>query len=461
MKAARLPSLALLALAACGEAEDAPLDASTVALTARDNVRHVAGELADALAFLEGTRAGALLGGCADEEACEPLRGDELAETFAHLLSERIFTGENVEAEGPGSITFRLRPEQVCPPGDDACATFLREVPIRLEVTSDAPGDLDVAVLVGAARHRPAEVALHAERLELQVDLAELRATLVLLGVDEVELPAVMVGRLSLGVARHEAGDFTLSLSVLEALSVRSHGYGPWELELGEALPAVAARVRAPEQRIAVRLGLGALSLRGPIESLFGAGEAACAHCIGIGDAAPDGTAGLTAAGLTAEATFERLDDGAEVLRLRGVGLGDDTALVDVEGAPLLTVDLGTFDLDAAADAGGTELAFSPGLDLELGLYFSNLADRFDVPDWAMEETLRVRVDGAATPRLFLPADAPDDGGARTIAAVRAGALELGSDARGVLRVEAGMCLMGDGSEGDHPFGGLAVSACE
>ena len=452
-----VPALAALALAACGEAEPAPLDARTAALTADANFRRVAVELADASGFLFASKflGAPLAGGCdaaadgpatAFDAPCEAADPGAFAEAIADFLGDRIFTEANVERGGP-DLVFRLRPEVVCEAGDEACREILGEVPVRLLVTSDTEGDLDVAVLVGDDRVETFDIGLHASELEVQADLGGIRRALALLGVPADALPAVMKGRLALGVARHGAGDFTTSLSVLEAMAV--HG-GGWELDLATALPAVAARIDEARHRATVNLGLGALDLRAPLAA-FADPEV---------EAPAEGTVGLHLAGLTGETTLEAAQ-ADETLRLSGVGLGNEPSAVDVGGTPVFTLDLNplagrVFDLVATVDDGGTTLAFAPSFDLGLGFFFGSAVHPFDVPDWALDETLRIRLDGAATPTVRLA-------GFEALAEVIAGVLHLESSSLAPIDVEAGMCLLASPAEeapATHPFDGLVAGSC-
>ena len=203
------------------------------------------------------------------------------------------------------------------------------------------------------------------------------------------------------------------------------------------------------------------------MDAFFSAQEEGCTDCIEIEEELPvEGSAGLTLAGLSGEAALEVRGDGAEVLTVRNLGLGDDTAVLDVEGAPVTTVDLNpltgrSLDLVATSTEAGTEIEVVPGLDLGIGLFLANVADRIEVPEWALEETLRIRLEGAAAPRIRLPAIDEALAEERVAVELLDGTLVLESDALGELRVEEGMCLWErPAAEGEHPFAGLAADTC-
>ena len=452
---------ATLTLAACGEEQlsSRPLDARSAALTADANFRRVGVELARSVSFLSGSQLlGEAIGTCDPESgACHVDDPGPRAELLARYLSERIFTASNVESENDEEVIFRLRPEVVCEAGASDCVRFLTEMQIRLRVTSEVEGDLDVAVLVGAERINPVTFGLHRDALEVQADLAGARDTLRLLGASEEELPATMAGRIALGIARHGAGDFTTSLSVLERVIVRdADGAGPWAIELDTALPAIAARIQEAKQQLSVRLGLGALALRAPLAAFLGSGEDECFEFDCEPEPAPEGTLGIRLAGLTGETILEAIGAGAETIRIADLGLGDETSVIDADGTPILTIDLNplagrAFDLVATAGEDGTELTVEPSFDLALGFFFFEIADRIAVPDWALDETLRIRLDGAAAPRLHLS----------DVTRVLEGVLRFESGQRGTVEVEAGMCVANDAAdEGAHPFAGLSAAAC-
>ena len=307
MKALTLvPALALVA--ACGTTESSAPAADRSTWQAEANFRRVAVELAQAASFLgsSGLVGQALQAGCAEGAPCEAKAADPkaAAEELAAWLSSRILTEANYERTEGDALLFRLRPEVVCEAGDRACAEGLEAMPVRLRVTSDEPSDLDIAVLLGGSRIHPIDIALHRESLEIQVELGALREAFGLLGIQAELLPA-MEGRVALGIARHDDEDFTVSLSVLEAVSLRGTADSPWHLELARALPAVAMRIDGATEEVELHLGFGALDLLAPLTAFF-SGDAPCAiggDCA-ESEAATEGSLGVQLAGLTGSATF-------------------------------------------------------------------------------------------------------------------------------------------------------------
>ena len=172
------------------------------------------------------------------------------------MLGDRILDERNLETITPGgALIYRLDPAVVCDAGDESCATLLESVEVRLRAVSHGPGEVDLLLLLGPARLAPLELFLPPERLEVQVELAALRRALPLLGAEEADLPALMVGRLSFALSRQGEQEFTASFSVLEALALAGGAMDDLRVEMGVALPAVSVHVLGQERRLAVTWG--------------------------------------------------------------------------------------------------------------------------------------------------------------------------------------------------------------
>lgn len=468
MKALAL-MLVLALFTACGSADSAPPDASRYRWQAEANFRRVAVELAQAASFLGSSEllASALGAGCEEGMRCEAEEVDPAAraEELAQWLSSRVFTEANYERTEGDALLYRLRPEVVCEAGDRGCVEALDAMPIRLRVTSDEPGDLDIAVFFGTDRLHLLDIALYRDSLEIQVELGAVAEALRILGLPAEILPE-MEGRLGLGIARHDDRDFTVSLSILDPVSLRGGVDSAWHLELARALPAVAMRLDGAEQTVELHVGFGALDLLAPLASfLADDAEEPCLSGADCGEDAPieiDGSLGLQLAGLTGSATL-RAGAREEELRIRNLGFGSDTAVVHVDGQPVFTLDLNPLtgrmvELLFTRDGDGTLLEVAPGLDLSLRFSFGPLADLVELPAWALDERLQVRLEGDP-PQVLLPGETAAE---TKRLEVRSGSLTLASKRLPSLRVDAGMCLVGPEREpGAHPFAGLEAAPCD
>lgn len=520
-------------LGACGEKSPEPLDVKEVALQAETNFRNVAGELARALAFLKQSRLfGSFLtehcemplpphhgeegfdddpwGGWGGDDSggegpdddfydddffdddCSPLDLEARTNALIEVLSSRIFTEANVESNRDGVIVFRLNPAVTCADDDD-CYETLSRLDLRLQVTSDAPGDLDIAVLVGSARIQPLVFGLHREDLTAEVDLAGLQRTLEIL--NRGSAPVNMAGRVQLGLARHDDNRFTASVSFLDTISVISVEGDDFHVEMAPALPAVSMQIDQNSQEVQVTSGLGRMNVLLPLSATpFGR----CVHEdfsdgertdeFGDDDYYDDdyydddcgpleGSLGIRTAGLSGTMVLSSRS-GVDEIHVDGLSLGPDGTIFELDGAQFLRVDLNEsmnrkVDLVARAERSGVTLQFAPGLDLKLALNFIHLDRLVGMPAWTHEETLRIRLDGAEAPRIRLLDWADDfdwelpEAPVATVQ-VLAGTLHLESTTAGSVQVGEGMCLY-DASEvygeddeprPEHPFDFLSVDSC-
>lgn len=523
-----------LVLGACGEKEKDPLDVRAVALQAETNFRQVAVELARALSFLQESQLfGGWVAGFCDDDAPLPTtppgtgddrsrRGDEgfdddgsddddffdddctpfdleaRTTALADVLSTRIFNEANVESNRDGVLVFRLRPDVTCAPRDNDCYETLTRYDLRLQVTSDAPGDLDIAVLVGPSRFQPLVFGLHVDDLTAEVDLAELKRSLEYFTRGSVGVN--MSGKAQLGLARAQDG-FTASVSILEAIAIRDVRGDDFHLEMAPAFPALSLQIDPANHEVRLVAGLGRMELRAPLSAF----DDECGGYGRVDDDAPwgdddgedggedggeddgwddcgessQGTLGIRAAGFTGTLSLASRN-GVDEIRVVGLGLGPEAAVVEFDGSQVLRVDLNEdmnrkVDVVARAEPSGVSLQFAPGLDLKLALNFIHLSRIFDVPSWMMDDTLRIRLDGAASPTIrlfFREAFSSDDDWAHieeedAVASLQvlAGRLLLESAQAGSLEVGEGMCLF-DATEGaagegaGHPFDHLLVGEC-
>jgi len=393
--------------------------------------------------------------------------------------------------EGDGGGEAGDPPPPVEEEGDDSeeeCRRVLTEVPLRIRVTSLREGDVDLTLLVGEPRHEPLRVELHADLLAVQVDLAAGKAALELLAEaaqdeddEELDLPDSMAGVVRAELLKNAARDYTASLSILEAVVVEDGGDEPVTVRLGMAKPMVSLRLDGNAETATGRLAVGTVDVSIPYQWFVddwysddgdcmrgdgGGGdpgdpgdpgppdgeEPPPPHddgweddCEGEGEEPPDvqGTLRVHVAGLTGESTFSGEQDRIEVT---GVGLGPDTSTVSLDAKTLAALDLNAdhgrvFDWALALDdADNVRLEVTPAFDLSLMMALRHVADDLgedDLPPFALDETLSVTLDGAATPAL----ESVGDGDDRQLQ-VAEGRLTLASTAAADdVVVEAGQCI--------------------
>ena len=170
----------------------------------------------------------------------------------------------------------------------------------------------------------------------------------------------------------------------------------------------------------------------------------------------------LLLSGMMASATF---DGSADMLHVKGVGLGDQTSFVKQGQDMLFSLDLNPanqrqldLDVSLAADD-STELAVSPVFDLDLELALSHIAGRItNLPAYALDDTLRLVLGAAAHPAVRI-----GDGAGTHGLAVVAGQLALASrtSPQNDVTVAAGRCLLDRASSGRNgPWSTLSAGAC-
>ena len=103
-------------------------------------------------------------------------------------------------------------------------------------VTSPAPESLEIALEVGAARHRPLVIGLDHSAISAEVDLAEAQLSMLLLAphldIDRRDLPAAASGLARARLAHDAADRWSLSLSIERDLSIEAGADSPrWLVE--------------------------------------------------------------------------------------------------------------------------------------------------------------------------------------------------------------------------------------
>lgn len=518
-------------LAACGSSDTVvPLDSSQVGLSARNNLHESLGRFSAASRFLEET---GLVRGLLPQERCAPVPVEEqdgddgpgegwededcfdldfraAVEDLGKWLEERVFADGNVESASGGEVVYRLRSNVTCESGDDDCRALLDAVAIRLRVTSPADGDLAIVVQIDA--HRPAKIELFRSRLAVEIDLAAVQASLEALAragehgggsgrpfaleVDDEEDLLEMSGRFSLSISSLPGDRFEARVDVLSPIRIVAFGADGISFAMAAASPALVAQLDEAARTVSVTASIGAFDLSGDASAFWGGSSyVECwgsseddEECAEHEEPGLEGRLAIHLGGFDGTTTFHAGDeDGADVLQLLGFGLGNESSTVTLDGAPIFTLDLNPnagrhVDLQLATTGdGAAELQVGPSLEVALGIQLANLQHQLEVPDWALDERLVLRLDGAAAPKIRLlgwEIDSPPirDGreeeevvDAAGAIEVVAGTLTLESKARASIVVTAGMCLYGeepaefvteDVTVDEHPFDSLHADVC-
>lgn len=443
-----------VAVACSGSEEREPISATSLALTAQQNVEnalrgaHAAGSfLADSATLAKMLSAGNQncegSSGCPVGGTCTPsqtvctdaVTPDDLAEEredmseaideLVKTLKEDVFVPANLESEDGKSAVYRLTPDFLCKRGDGAvtppapapggnaqpttneldpeCVEHANELQPRLRLTSPSDGDVDVALLLTSARRNPATLELHHDGVGVQVDLAELKATLDASHQDTGTL-ASMSGKLQFELHRNANLDYSFRFNVLSSLNVNTVDDLMQQIAftLAGNKPSFELRLDGNAQKVTGTYHFGAFGLTGPLNALYERDEEA------IQDGDPNvpapvakkytGLIDLLVGGFDGSVSF---DGSRDRLELHALGLGDKSSTLKHDGSVIAQLDINPndgrhFDLTVEKnDAEQTTLTFSPTLDLSLVLNFQKLKAQIeDIPDYALNDTLRLFFSG-------------------------------------------------------------------
>lgn len=386
----------------------------------------------------------------------EPVE-ESAGEAFARWLNDRIFIEASYEGEG----VYLVRGESVCPQNestgqpDAECVADVNEAELRVRAETAGDG-LDLTLIVGPSRSEPVTIELRRDSLAVAVDLAEAKEAVVHLAEvvgKTLELPSVMEGVFALSLTRHAPRDVTIAVVVRRAIRVEGTLDGaPVAFSTSERDPLASLRADAVTHRLTAVLDVGPTTAAVPWTEVDSTSLAS-------------GTLAIDWKGLSGTAVLE---EGARQLRLTGLGLGEGTSTVRLDGETLLAVDLNPasgrrFDLTIAAGATGHPIfALRPEIDLTVGVHLAPLAAAGDaVESYLLDETYRIAFTGDPQAQ---PVDADPATGFPGGLKVLAGRLSIESTAApSPVVVSAGACLVGDDpvEPGEHPLlGSLASSAC-
>lgn len=549
------PSLTACLLLASGCAEDRdrgdgslepppparPIDAATTIAAANANLRNVMSGAARASAFADESRVlKDLTSGSTDCSTSDPvgpggsgggggtgsgdgttcggdLAFEDDATDLADELAARALNIANIEVTEPTRIVLLLDPARVCtaiasrgddapeppptsPPEPDAeCVSAFQATPIRLELTSRSEGDVDVAILVGAAQARPITISLHTTSIAIEVDLAAAKAGIeafvTAFGGDADYLPEVMTGRVRVSLTKNGERDFTATAAVLAAIRVTSTNADvPYDVSIAAAPNAGTLHIDGDAEELTGSTDLGAILLELPLDELFSS-DSAPTNCTtgpdGMVTCDPPvettpvtGTMRFSVAALTGSIVARGADDSVE---LTGVGFGPDALRLTADGAPLFALDLNasagrSADLTLRSVDGGLSVQATPRLELAASFDFASAEARgAEVTSWMRDDDLSFSLSGGAMPLMVLqdlggdarsdPIPPPGGGGGgaplppeepSVIARVVSGTLSIGSRAAGrTVIVPAGQCLsQSDAADGDHPISQLSSGLC-
>jgi len=351
-------------------------------------------------------------------------------------LREKIFSKENLESEGNGSVTYLLGPKTLCasttvstptvstpggpsppqggtagtagtastptaePELDPDCVDQVSRLEPRLRLSSPSAGNVDVELLLTSSKLNPATLELYRDHAGVVVDLGDIKSTLDMLGESTGSLDS-LVGKLGFEIRKNHELDYSLRANVLADVVVGMHddlgnavSYG-----VGASTPTAEVRLDGNARELLGSWDLGAITVKAPLNAFRDTFDPEQYDSFGYPIPRPtyQGALEFLLAGIEGTATF---DGNTEKLALSHLGLGDTSSTLKVDGNVLAALDVNAmngrhFDLLVEKRSAGTSLTFSPTLDTSLLLNFAPLANQIsDIPPELMNDTLRFWLDG-------------------------------------------------------------------
>ena len=405
-------------------------------------------------------------GGSADDVPQSTTDGlDDFLRNVVKEVQEHVFRAEFVESEDGKQVVYKMDPVAACDT-DATCLQKLTQYPMRFAVTANSDDTLDVAMLIGEARHNPGTAVLGPTKVSARVNLAVALDVIRLYtdAEDQADLPDRLAGVVAAAVEKRAENDFVISGSLLERfdLLVGQAKGKPVAVTVQPSDPAVQLSINSATNTLGYAANLGAADVQV-------AGAAVCDDQCGTSE--QTGTFSGHLGGLSSQFT---LTQGATELTFSALGLGNDTAFVALNNEPLGTLDVNAnggrkLSVSFKKVTGGTLVTFDPALDIKLAIMLNKLSEslRVDMPDWLGNEIFDVMLGGAPQPSVLIPTPTCDIYGtpiSKNQLQVASGTLSLSASSLAApVTVAAGMCLLPvDGAAGDaHPFSQVQAGVCQ
>jgi hypothetical protein len=390
---------------------------------------------------------------------------DDFLHQVAKEAKDHVFREEFVELKDGNQVVYKIDPAAACG-ANTSCIEKLTANPVRFLVTANSDDTLNVSLLVGEARHTPGTAVLGPEKVSARVDLAEAMAAVRLyMTVDEQKnLPDHLNGVVDVALEKRAAYDFAISTSVIEKfdLLVGQAKGKPVAVTVLPSSPTSLLTLNSVTNTVGYSANLGAVDVQV-------AGAAVCDDTCGAKEQA--GTFSAHLGGFTGDFSTRKA---ATELTFSGLGLGNDTSQVALNGDPLGTLDVNPnngrkLSVNFKKTTEGTLVTFDPALDIKLAMMLNKLSEslRVDMPAWLESEIFDVMLGGAAKPSVLVPAPTCDVYGEVTSKSeleVVTGNLTLSeSSLPGPVSVAAGMCLLPvDGVDSKAgPFSRVRAGTCQ
>jgi hypothetical protein len=383
-----------------------------------------------------------------DEGAEDGLEVDlsEMRDGILDMMADVLMVEEVSSVSADGMVlTYTLGPDQVCDNSDDdeeigdeerasqledqeKCAARLAENPLHIDVTTDGDKRMNLSVKAGDDAVEVLTAQIHGDVISATVHLAELEHLIgVFVDPEDFELPATMEGVFALEIRENKAADYTARFGIVEAINIVAGAdeEEPLGLQIAQSNEVGSISISGPDKTIGGALGLNALKVEMPwqwVVDMFydteGYSEWVCEmddegneNCYDMwveGEEAPEakGLFSVALPGIHGTLSYTLGDD---AIRLSNMSLGDETAVVAVDGDAIITIDLNPEDgramsLDVMGE-GEDDMVFqiTPKLDLSLMFAWKKVSDVIeDIPSFLLDETIGINFSGSETPTMKL-----------------------------------------------------------
>lgn len=400
----RLWILALLA--GCGTAGTVdpnlrPLTATEVSRLVGLASAQVAPKAVQSLRTLEASHAFA--DATVDFMALPP--GNEVTQALNELV-DKMLVERFIESQTGTEITYRAN-DELCKQGsgqiDQKCHELLANHPIRVVATSVAPDEVRLALVLGQRRIKPVVLTAAADHASLDLDLAAVRETILeyrtQLDIEPSAVPSEASGLLRLEITEH-----TGKLSIPNALRLVGVADGhPYLLDL--AASSVELDLDQSAQHGVGEIALGAFAVDVPL-GIFASDTTCTTTPEGFQDCHSvlrTGTISFRGPGL--HASFNA-DAAMDQLLLADLGFGGPVTIA-YNGSTQVSFDMNAtlghqVDVSFRYLRQELEIALSPSLEAALDFSMSGLAAVVEIPHSLLDESLRLRFDGATQPTARL-----------------------------------------------------------
>jgi hypothetical protein len=314
------------------------------------------------------------------------------------------------------------------------CTERLTANPFGMTITSDAIGDVNLSMTVGATALEVLDLQLHDDQISAHIDMGKLKTLVeVFISAEDFELPQTMEGVVGVEVRRNDAQIYTARFVVSEDIHIEPNDdQEPLSLEMSQAdapgsitfdgqamtidgsLAIDPMEVGLPWQMIVDMLHDGEGETETVCETDEETGEEECREETTEPTEPPevDDAMVISVPGVTGTLAYNSTDD---AFVLTGVSLGDATTTVMVDGESIIELDLNpdngrTLDIQLGAPgADDLGLTFSPDFEAQISFAWASVQDAFeDLPDLFLGDTLGVRFGESDTPEFRL-LDVHDD----------------------------------------------------